>query len=405
MTNTKFKENRSRSSLLRLILCLLMISLGVAGFISLKKMKKAPPQVVHKERPIKVEVEIVQKENVAVQISGNGELKSVRTLDMAAEVSGRIVTLHENLAVGRIIKKGELLFAIDESDYQADYQMNRARLDILKRDKVLANKEFERISTLFAKNRVGTEAGVEGAEKNANSVSDRLAQVEQAMKRARNNLARCRLYAPYTCRIVTKNIEIGQYVTPGKMLLSLADDSMLEMTVAVDSRDALQWLEFDATGDRESGGGWFAPVKRVAVQLHWTEAPAVSIEAVLDRVGLFNARTRSVELIIQLDTEKGERLAAGFPLVAGMFCSVEIPGKVMTDVISLPRWAVSFDKNVYVVKNNRLVTTPVQLARIQGGRAYVSDGLLPGDTVITTRLANPLEQALVEVVDGSRGDK
>ncbi len=405
MTKQTFKENRSRSSLLRLGICILIIALGVAAFVALKKMKKPPSQAQPVERPIKVEAVTVIKENVAVLISGNGELSSVRTLDLAAEVSGRIVSIHKDLAVGRIIKAGDLLFVIDESDYRADYQMNRARLDILKRDKALAEKEFKRIQSLFIKSRVGTEAGVEAAEKGANSAADKLAQVEQGMIRAKNNLDRCRIFAPYDCRIVTKNIEVGQYVTPGKMLLSLADDSILELNVAVDSRDAMNWLEFEEAKQGKSAHGWFAPVKRVIVQLQWTEAPDVSVEAVLDRVGTFNTKTRSVELIIQLDTKKANNIRSGFPLVAGMFCSVEIPGKTIHDVFTIPRWAVSFDNKVYLVKNNRLVTAPVELARIQGEWAYVSGGLAEGDKVITTRLANPLEQALVEVVDVIAGEK
>jgi multidrug efflux pump subunit AcrA (membrane-fusion protein) len=106
MTEKKFKEDRSRSSLLRLIICVAIIAIGAAGFFTLKKMKKAPLQAVQKERSIKVETIIAAQEDVQVIIHGNGELKSVRTLEVAAEVSGRIVSMHNDLAVGNIIEKG-----------------------------------------------------------------------------------------------------------------------------------------------------------------------------------------------------------------------------------------------------------------------------------------------------------
>jgi multidrug efflux pump subunit AcrA (membrane-fusion protein) len=88
------------------------------------------------------------------------------------------------------------------------------------------------------------------------------------------------------------------------------------------------------------------------------------------------------------------------PLVEGMFCLVEIPGKTMSQVVALPRWAVSFEDTVYVVRNNRLKTVDVQVMRIQGEKAFISGGLQPGEQVIVTRLVNPLENTLVKIGPG-----
>ena len=38
---------------------------------------------------------------------------------------------------------------------------------------------------------------------------------------------------------------------------------------------------------------------------------------------------------------------------------------------------------------------------IEGERALVSEGLAPGDRVIVTRLVDPLENALLEILDPS----
>ncbi len=46
---------------------------------------------------------------------------------------------------------------------------------------------------------------------------------------------------------------------------------------------------------------------------------------------------------------------------------------------------------------NRLKTVPVEVARVEGDAAYVKEGLNPGDIVITTRLIDPLENALLEI--------
>ena len=89
------------------------------------------------------------------------------------------------------------------------------------------------------------------------------------------------------------------------------------------------------------------------------------------------------------------------PLVAGMFCKVMIPGSVMKGVVELPSQAVSFKNSVYLIKDQRLLTVPVSVARVQAGKSYISKGLQEGDLVVTTRLVDPLERSLVELVSGA----
>jgi hypothetical protein len=80
-----------------------------------------------------------------------------------------------------------------------------------------------------------------------------------------------------------------------------------------------------------------------------------------------------------------------------MFCSVAIPGKILHNVFVIPRWAISFEKTLYVSVDNRLKTIPVEVARVQGETALVTSGIKPGDIVITTRLVNPLENSLLNI--------
>ncbi len=77
----------------------------------------------------------------------------------------------------------------------------------------------------------------------------------------------------------------------------------------------------------------------------------------------------------------------------------------MENVYRLPRWAVSFSNTVYTVQNNRLKTVPVTVVRSQGEQTFVATGLTPGDRVITTRLVDPLENSLLEIVDKKQGER
>ena len=69
----------------------------------------------------------------------------------------------------------------------------------------------------------------------------------------------------------------------------------------------------------------------------------------------------------------------------------------MRSVYRVPRSVVSVTDTVYVANGSRLHTVPVELVHQQGGEAFISEGLSPGDLVLVTRLVNPLENSLLEV--------
>lgn len=402
MSEKETKVDRA-TVLIRVIACVLILVMGFVGLKMLKGRKKPPVHVVVKERPLKVEAQSVSFANVPVLIEAHGQLRSIRMVEIAAEVVGSVVEVHPRLQRGEVINEGELLFAIDDRDYRSEYESSKTRLTILKRDKELTAKELARVRSLFEKNKVGTRAGVEKAEQAANSSADRFAQVEQAMTRAKINLERCRVVAPFTCRITSKKIEKGQYVAPGKIVLGIADDSILELEVPLDSGDAFQWLQF-AENSGSGAAAWFAKVKPVQCEVSWTEDASNRAIGILDRVSFFDEHTRTVKIVLNIDAKQFQEQRTAMPLVSGMFCRVLVPGGTMQQVVELPRSAVSFKNTVYVIRDSRLVTVPVVVARVQDNKSYISSGLKAGEQVVTTRLVNPLERSLVKVVGRSRSE-
>ncbi len=139
--------------------------------------------------------------------------------------------------------------------------------------------------------------------------------------------------------------------------------------------------------------------------MSWTEDSKNQAVAFVDRVSLFDEKTRTVKLVLRIDSRQFSEKGRFLPLVAGMFCRVEIPGRSLSQVVELPRWSVSFEDTVYVIRDGRLETAPVRVARVQNNKAYISEGLETGDMVITTRLVNPLERSLVQISNQSGGEK
>ena len=430
-----------RYVLLRIVLCIVILLVGVVAMAKLASLKKPPAEAVSRERPMRVEGLKAVFENIDVFINSYGEVHALDVVAISPEVSGKIVGVHPRLELGEIIPQGETLFKVDDRTYRMNlvdarsavtqlkasvqrlkkqYQIDQKRQKTIERNRELGRAEYERIKKLYNTRKVGSQSGVDKGEQAYNAASDAadqmasqitlypiiikeakggLASARARMTLAEINLKRCQVAAPFEGRVKSVGLETGQFVSPGQNVLTLANDSVLEIHVPIDSRDARKWLIFKSESS-QSNGAWFADLAPLPCKIRWTENPKKHIwEGRLNRVVMFKQQTRTLTVAVRIEAAAAGRPdKTTLPLVEGMFCSVQIPGKTLEHVVRLPRWAVSFDQMVYIADaESRLQTVPVHVARAEGESVYVSKGLNPGDTVITTRLIDPLENALLEV--------
>jgi RND family efflux transporter MFP subunit len=432
---------RATQVIIRILICIAILVVGFLAMNKLAKLKKPPVEAKQSEHVLQVKGLIVATEDIQTTLSGYGEVKSSNTVSIASEVSGRVVYVHPRLEVGGIIARGQTLFKVDSRVYAAtqkeavaalhqleitvlrlekQYALDQERQATIERNRELAGQEYQRLQQLFEVNNVGTLSGVDKAEQAYNAAIDQADQmaralalyplqiqeitssIEAAQARiaiASVNLERCRITAPFEGRVKSVAVEVGQIVSPGQPVITLADDASLEIQVTLDARDARQWLQLEANFSNGSGS-WFSKPLPVPCRITWTDNPkAPPWKGKMDRVVEFNSQTRTLTVAVQFNPQEQSRQEGrSFPLVEGMFCRVDIPGKSLHNVIRLPRWSVSFENTVYVANDqSRLITVPVTVVRSEGEEAFISKGLNPGQTVIVTRLTDPLENSLLAV--------
>jgi RND family efflux transporter MFP subunit len=435
------KSGFSRATALQLATCVVLLIIGVFGLAAFAGLKEAPAEVSYQEPSLRVQTITAEPKDIQVHIVGYGEVKPLDVVSITPEIPGKIVGIHPRLEPGEVIAKGDILFRIDPRNYEAarkqacakveqcgnaipqlqiQHTADLKRLKTLERNRELAQLQLDRMQKLFEEHGVAAQSQVESAEQALNSITDLVIQLAQAVKlypiQIKNendnlssaqaelqiteaNLDRCVVRAPFDARIKDASIEAGQYVVPGVEAITLANDSILEIHAPLDSRDAQKWLRF-ASDDSPHRTTWFNGLAQVPCMIGWTEAPENHTwEGRLHRVVKFDRQTRTLTVAIRIGADSAlPDNPQGLPLVEGMFCTVEIPGKILTDVFQLPAWAVSFENTVFIARNNRLKTVPVRVARKEGERTLVADGLEEGDIVITTRLVDPLENTLLEIM-------
>lgn len=245
----------ARLNLLRFIICAVLIISGAAIMFIMGEMKEAPAQVNQEEQALHVKTIKAEPENISLIIKGYGEVKSLNTVRISPEVSGRVDYVHPRLEPGELISKGETLFSIDSLDFQADFNEitanirqleheisilktrkthEKRRLKTFERNRTLAEKEYRRHKRLCEKDMAVSRSRLEASEQVYNSSKDRADEIKQVLdlyplqilkikskldaakaklEIAGANLRRCKVIASFDGWVKSVSVEKGQLST------------------------------------------------------------------------------------------------------------------------------------------------------------------------------------------------
>lgn len=424
-----------KSIIKTVLISLLIIAAGAAGFAALKATKPVPPKKeTEKIRPL-VRVMEVEKGEYRAVIEESGNVEPKTSLEITSEVSGRITKVSENLQVGYFVKQGELLIEIDPREYRysvAQYQAQIAQYEAeksqlrqerknLKRnieveeDKLeLAKEELQRKKKLFESKSI-SESELDKQEleykqifvsllnqRNALALLESREELIEAkieatkaqLETANLKLEKTQIFAPFSGRISEESVETGEYVTAGQKLATMYDISAMEIVINISPRKMTRWIS------REESEKTFPEITDVAKVNEWVQKYGPKGEVVfrygdetktwpgkVTRLkGALDATTRTVPIVVEVkDPFKGVKPGHGPPLLPGMFVDVILQGRLLRDVAAIPRSAVQQDK-VYVVEDGKLAIRDVKVEFLSRDTAIVSKGLKDGDKVILSSI-------------------
>jgi HlyD family secretion protein len=225
------------------------IILGVGAFVAVTAAKR-------NTKGTEVRMEAVQKRDLVASVTASGQVQPQMKVDVAADISGRIVRLA--VKEGQTVTKGQFLLEIDPSQYIAAVQRSEAALSASKAQEaqakanlIQAQRNYQRSAEIKKANtqlvsdeqleQLKTQAEVQQAlqEAAAHQVEQSAAQLNDA----KSSLAKTTILAPMSGRITRLAVEQGETAVPGTFnkdaatLLTIADMSVLETKVKVDETD------------------------------------------------------------------------------------------------------------------------------------------------------------------------
>tara|TARA_Y100001935_G_scaffold255641_1_gene270379 strand:- start:7962 stop:9104 length:1143 start_codon:yes stop_codon:yes gene_type:complete len=362
----------------RRLLPLFIIGIAFCVAIILIATKPEAKPVGLVEKAWLVNAEKIIKKSQSPSIKLYGKVSSLWSSELKASSETDIKKI--NFIEGDSFKKNQVLIQLDDVDAKLKLVERDAELREISASFEFAEKEVKRFAKL-AEKKVISQSSLDNAEAKFLELKAKRLRLKALYDRAKLELDRCNIKAPFDGRVSKLYISPGQRVRVGEPLINVYDTSEMILRAQIPNR----FLSIIQNSQREG------KVLRVIGQLD-----GVQITAKLRSLsGLIAEGSGGAEGIFEIQ-------AINDYLHQGRFVKLDLILPELENAISLPQEAIYGNNKIYRVdKNNRirgLFVERVGEMRIDDDNTRVivkSPKLKSGEKVITTQLPNAIDGLLI----------
>ncbi len=177
--------------------------------------------------PAQVRVTTAEERLMAPQMDVSGTVISLNDSQISAEVEGPLLWIAE---VGTKVAAGDVIARIDERLLRVAFDQATARLKRLQADMVFRTQDVARFEELAAgdnASRARLQEVIAGRDMLVHDISDAEADVD----RAKGDLARSAIKAPFPGHVASRLANKGEYLTVGEEVLRLVDTQNMEVVI------------------------------------------------------------------------------------------------------------------------------------------------------------------------------
>ncbi len=374
----------------------IVVAVVLAG--GLMKMRK-PPEKKEEQRPaVLITATPIQTEDLVYRIQSQGTVKPKLETSLSSEVNGRIVEVAANFIEGGFFNAGDLLIQVEQADYQTNVKAAEASLTnaqaALEEEKArgrVAEEEWRSFTDGKAPELGLRRPQLAGALANVRSA-------EAELERAKRDLARTEIRAPYAGMVKSRSVNLGQFISRGASVGMIYGTDVAEVRLPITDNDAgfIKLPDFNNTATKPD----VVLTAVVGGELMQWSAKLVRTEGVLDE------RSRVIYAVAQVEDPYQRNQNTAAPLRFGRFVQAQVMGNSTTDVVVVSRHLLLAQQQILVVdKDSQLQFRPVELERTDERFAYVKSGFVAGDRLATSAIANPLAGTVVRIASEQEAEQ
>jgi membrane fusion protein, multidrug efflux system len=339
-----------------------------------------PPMQVNVVKAVQSDVPIY--EEFVAQVYGKSDV------DIRARVEGWVTSV--NFKEGSVVKKGDLLYTIDDIEYKNKYDRQASEVTRAQTELVRAENELSRVRPLTEMNAL-SKKDLDNATAQYEAAKANVSAVRATLENAKIELGYTKVTAPFEGIIGISNVRVGDYVS------RMGSTSVLSTISSVDGvRVRFQISEREYLRIAQLSPEELAGAKK-SVQLILADG---SVYAEMGEIDFANR---------EIDPKTGTlTVEASFPnptglLRPGLFVKIRVLLKTATAAVMVPQRAVFQLQNlnqVFTVSDSSTLKATTVVAGQKVGDAWIiTEGLKAGDRVAIVGSAGLTPNTKVEVVD------
>ncbi len=334
------------------------LSIAVIAMLFIQGCGSKQEQSATVEEAVPVEVTQVEKQTISEKKTYSGTLEGIEQASIVSKIAERIIDIKAQ--VNNYVKKGQILIQLERSGATSNYLQAQANYEN-------ANKNYERMKALYKDGAISQQ---------------QLDQAETAYEVAKANFDASKstvdLESPINGMVTDMNANIGDWVTPGMQLATVADIRQMilkfyvtEGEVAkIDLNDSVKiYSEFNK---ERAVTGKISEISRSA-----------------------SAEARSFQVKAKFKNTKDNWYKPG------MFVNVDITLASQKNVLVVPTTAVIFENNkntIYKIVNKKAIPVEVKIGLTNENITEIVKGLKEGDTVVTAGMNNLSDSTAVSII-------
>ena len=410
-----------------------ILAIAILTSVALVRLSPDPPRRPPQAQAPLVQTQYAEVRTGALDVSGSGTVRPQAQVNLAPQISGKIVYVSPSLVSGGRVRRGQILVRIEQADFenalrQAEAEVAQQRVTLLQEEEesLIAQEEYERYrqrennreslspfasvdendyasrlisrpasSTSQAENVQNDEpSSLVLREPQRAAAAAALARAEATLEDAKLALSRTSITAPFDGFVRSESVDVGQFVNMGQTLAEIYAAEEVEIVIPLSTDEAALIPNlWDKRADRNDIVIPSSVFVQYGGQMYRWNGYVHRAEAALD------ATTRTVDVVVRVPspTNGGELVELPGevdllsshvpPLLVGQYASVKIQGVELQNYFVIPRRALRVDDEIWTIKDDSLIhIAPIQVIQKVEDEVFILGDMNNRTEIITSDL-------------------